>query len=195
MSDRIFETVVTTCSPAGVVHVAPMGVRYVEGEVVLKPFRPSQTLDNIVSTRRAVLNVITDVRVFAGCVTGRRSWPTVPVNAPDGTCAQRLACAHSHALLRLASTDDDAQRPTLRLVRMHEAQHSAFRGFNRAQAAVIEGAVLVSRLHLLPAEKVDSELAYLRIAIDRTAGAEELEAWGWLLEAVARHRAPATEAA
>ena len=195
MAERIFETVVTTCSPAGVVHVAPMGVRYLDGEVVLKPFRPSQTLDNILATRAAVLNVLTDVRVFAGCVTGRRSWPTVPVDAPDGAPAARLACAHSHALLGVAHVDDDAQRPTLRLVRLHEAQHAFFPGFNRAQAAVIEGAVLVSRLHLLPREKVDAELAYLQIAIDKTAGPEELEAWGWLQEAVARHRAPTVEAA
>jgi hypothetical protein len=195
MSDSIFETVITTCSPAGVVHVAPMGVRYAGGEVVLKPFRPSQTLDNILATRRAVLNVLSDVRVFAGCVTRRRDWPTVPVNAPDGSIGARLACAHSHALLGVASVDEDAQRPTLRLVRLHEAQHSAWPGFHRAQAAVIEGAVLVSRLHLLPREKIDSELAYLQIAIDRTAGAPELEAWGWLLEAVARHRAAVAEAA
>ncbi|HET8747313.1 MAG TPA: DUF447 domain-containing protein [Ramlibacter sp.] len=195
MSERIFETVVTTCSPEGAVHIAPMGVRYAEGAVVLKPFRPSHTLDNILSTRRAVLNVLTDVRVFAGCVTGRRSWPTVPVNAPDGTVAVRLACAHSHVLLQLAEVQDDAQRPVLRLVRMHEAQHSFFAGFNRAQAAVIEGAVLVSRLHLLPREKVETELGYLRIAIAKTAGPEELEAWGWLQEAVALHRALAPEAA
>lgn len=195
MSEQIFETVITTCSPAGAVHVAPMGVRYVDGEVVLKPFRPSQTLDNILATGRAVLNVLTDVRVFAGCVTGRRDWPTVPVNAPDGSVAARLACAHSHALLRLAEVRDDAQRPTLRLARMHEAQHSAFSGFNRAQAAVIEGAVLASRLHLLPRDKIDSELAYLQIAIDKTAGPQELEAWGWLQEAVARHRARCMEAA
>ena len=193
MSDYIFETVVTTCAPDGVVHVAPMGVRYVEGKVVLKPFRPSQTLDNILATRRAVLNVLTDVRVFAGCVTGRKVWPTVPVNAPDGSPAVRLACAHSHTLLRLSGVHDDAQRPTLRLARMHEAQHSVYPGFNRAQAAVIEGAVLVSRLHLLPRDKIEGELAYLQIAIDKTAGGPELEAWAWLQEAVARHcaRAPA----
>jgi len=193
MSDYIFETVVTTCAPDGAVHVAPMGVRYVEGKVVLKPFRPSQTLDNILATRRAVLNVLTDVRVFAGCVTGRRDWPTVPLHGGDGSIGARLACAHSHALLRLAEVHEDAQRPTLRLERMHEAQHSAFPGFNRAQAAVIEGAVLVSRLHLLPRDKIEGELAYLQIAIDKTAGGPELEAWAWLQEAVARHcaRAPA----
>lgn len=194
MNDRIFETVVTTCAPDGTVHIAPMGVRYVGEEVVLKPFRPSRTLDNVLATRTAVLNVLTDVRVFAGCVTGRRSWPTLPVEG-GGTPAVRLACAHSHVLLRLADVSDDAQRPTLRLARVREAQHTAFRGFNRAQAAVLEGAVLVSRLHLLPREKVESEMAYLQIAVDKTAGTAEQDAWGWLRDAVARHHAPALGAA
>ena len=187
MSDRIFEVVITTCAPDGVVHVAPMGVRYVGDDVVLKPFRPSRTLDNVLATRTAVLNVVTDVRVFAGCVTGRRQWPTLPA----GPAAARLACAHAHLLLHLDEVQEDPQRPTLRLARVDEVQHAIVPGFNRAQAAVIEGAVLVSRLHLLPSDKIDAEMAYLQIAIDKTAGAPELEAWGWLQQAVARHRAPA----
>ena len=190
MNECIFETVVTTCAADGAVHVAPMGVRYVGDEVVLKPFRPSRTLDNVLATRAAVLNRLTDVRVFAGCVTGRHDWLTLPVDA-IGAPAVRLACAHSHVLLRLHSVSDDAQRPTLRLARVQEVQHSAFAGFNRAQAAVIEGAVLVSRLHLLPPEKIEGEMAYLQIAVDKTAGTAEREAWGWLQQAVALHHAPA----
>jgi hypothetical protein len=189
MSERIFEVVVTTCAPPGPVHIAPMGVRYVGNDVVLKPFRPSRTLDNVLATGTAVLNVVTDVRVFAGCVTGRKSWPTLPVEGREG--AVRLACAHAHVLLRLADVQEDPQRPVLRLARVQEVQHSALPGFNRAQAAVIEGAVLASRLHLLPREKIATEMAYLQIAIDKTAGPEELEAWGWLREAVALYHAPA----
>jgi uncharacterized protein len=187
MNDQIFETVVTTVDAAGAVHVAPMGVRYRDGGiVVLMPFVPSTTLDNITASGHAVLNIVTDTRVFAGCVTGRRDWPTRPAERIAGV---RLACALSHAELRLASRSDDAQRPVLRLSRVHEVIHAPFAGFNRAQAAVIEAAVLVSRLHLLPGDKVDREMAYLQIAIDKTAGAEEREAWGWLREAVAAHRA------
>jgi hypothetical protein len=40
---------------------------------------------------------------------------------------------------------------------------------------------------------VDAEMNYLQIAIDKTAGPEEHEAWGWLTEAVARHRAAARQ--
>jgi hypothetical protein len=189
MNDQIFETVVTSLSPSGAPHIAPMGVRYRGDHVVLMPFKPSTTLDNITATRHAVLNVVTDTRVFAGCVTGRRAWPTVSAERIRGV---RLTAALSHLELALHEQQDDAQRPVLILRRVHEAMHAPFVGLNRAQAAVVEGAVLVSRLHMLPQQKIDTEMAYLQIAIDKTAGPAEHEAFGWLLEAVAAHRAKRT---
>jgi hypothetical protein len=60
---------------------------------------------------------------------------------------------------------------------------------NRAKAAVVEAAILVSRLGMLPRDKVEREIAYLEIAIGKTAGDDEREAWGWLLEAVRAHYA------
>ena len=186
MNDQIFETVLTTVAADGRVHVAPMGVRYPAGQVVLMPFKPSTTLDNVLATEHAVLNLVTDSRVFAGCVTGRRSWPTVPADKIAGV---RLVHALAHVELALQQHLDDAQRPVLRMARVYEASHAPFMGLNRAQHAVVEGAVLVSRLHMLPAAKIDAEMAYLQIAIDKTAGPEEHEAWGWLRDAIAAHRA------
>jgi hypothetical protein len=186
MNDVIYETVVTTVSAEGVPHIAPMGVRYQDNHVVLMPFRPSATHDNIVATGHAVLNLLTDPRVFAGCVTGRRQWPLVPADKVKG---MRLQAALAHVELTLAKRRDDAQRPVLQMDRTHEVTHAPYIGFNRAQAAVIELAVLVTRLHMLPAEKIDSEMAYLQIAIDKTSGPHEREAWGWLRDAVATYRA------
>jgi hypothetical protein len=177
----IYETVVTTLSPEGAVHVAPMGARYLGDTVVLMPFKPSTTLDNIIRTGHAVLNTLTDVRVIAGCVTGRKHWPTLPAERVPGV---RLAAALGHAELRLSGHDDHPQRPVLHLARVHQASHGWFDGLNRAQAAVVEAAVLVSRLRLLPADKIRAEMTYLRIAIDKTAGPLEHEAWGWLQDAV-----------
>ena len=48
---------------------------------------------------------------------------------------------------------------------------------------------------MLPPQKLDSEMAYLQIAIDKTAGPEEREAWGWLVDAVKRHRDKTADAA
>ena len=68
-----------------------------------------------------------------------------------------------------------------------EATHAPFTGFNRAKAAVLELAILVSRLGMLPREKIETEIGYLTIAIEKTAGPEEKEAWGWLMEKVTVH--------
>jgi hypothetical protein len=188
MNEVIFETVISTVDAAGVPHIAPMGVRYdgtgPSAQVVLMPFKPSATYDNIVATGHAVLNIVTDTRVFAGCVTGRRNWPLQPAQAVPGV---HLQTALSHVELRLAGSDGDAQRPRLRMARVHEVQHAPFVGLNRAQAAVLEAAVLVSRLHMLPPAKVAAEMAYLQIAIDKTAAPAEHEAWAWLKAAIAAH--------
>jgi hypothetical protein len=87
------------------------------------------------------------------------------------------------------SVVEDAVRPRFRCAVVHEETHAPFHGFNRAKAAVVEAAILVSRLHLLPAEKLDREIAYLQIAIDKTGGPRERQAWGWLMDKVAEHRA------
>lgn len=184
MNDQIFETVITTVALDGTPHVAPMGVRYLDEQVVLMPFKPSSTLANVLATGAAVMNLVLDTRIFAGCVTGRRDWP---LQAAERITGMRLQAALGHVELALDKLVDDVQRPALHLARVHEAMHGRFAGFNRAQAAVIEGAVLVSRLRLLPPDKVEREMAYLQIAIDKTAGAGEREAWSWLQAAVADH--------
>ncbi|MBP0594108.1 DUF447 family protein [Paraburkholderia sp. LEh10] len=183
----IHETIITTASHDGVPHVAPMGVRFEQNLAILAPFRPSKTLDNIVATHAAVINFTTDVRVFAGCVTGaQREWPT---RAASRVGSVRLQQSLAHTELTLDHMTDDPQRPVLHMRCVHSETHAPFGGFNRAQAAVVEGAILVSRLFMLPADKIDREMAYLQIAIDKTAGPDERVAWEWITAAVERFRA------
>jgi hypothetical protein len=181
----IRETIVTTTDAGGRVHIAPIGL-IVEGDgFVIAPFRPSQTLDNLRENPHAVANYTDDVLVFAGCLTGRRDWPTRPATRVPGAI---LEGALAHAELNVARVTEDAQRPRFHCSVVHQASHAPFRGFNRAQAAVIEAAILVSRLQLLPADKIDREIAYLQIAIDKTAGPRERQAWDWLMARIAAFR-------
>ena len=179
----IYETIITSIDESGKPHVTPFGVRH-EGAgedawIVISPYKPSTTLNNILATQSAVLNLTDDVRVFAGALTNRQPWQFIKTEQVSGV---RLTNCLAHVELILDKVQDDAMRPQLFMKKVAEYSHKAFAGFNRAQAAVIELAVLVSRLHLLPREKVQNELAYLQIAIDKTAGEREMEAWGWLLE-------------
>jgi uncharacterized protein len=182
----IHETIVTVRTESGGDHIAPMGVREERGWLVIAPFKPSATLDHIVRERCAVVNYTDDVRVFAGCLTGRWDWPTLP--AGQLRC-NRLAAALAHSELALERIEDDPQRSRLYCRELTRVTHAPFAGFNRAQAAVIEAAILVSRLHMLSRDKVDAEMEYLSIAVSKTAGPREQEAWGWLQERIARFRA------
>ncbi len=182
----IRETIVTTCSASGAVHIAPFGLIETPDGWVIAPFRPSVTLDNLLAVPELVANYVDDVRVFAGCLTGRRDWPCLPA---DRVRPPRLAAVLAHAELRVVAVTQDAQRPRLLCRVIHRGQHAPFLGFNRAQAAVVEGAILVSRLSMLPREQVEREMAHLAIAVGKTAGPAEQEAWDWLMQAVRDHAA------
>lgn len=183
---KIVETIITTQSGDGVVHVAPLGLIADGPHWIIAPFAPSRTLDNLRAVPFACASHTADVRVFAGCITGRKSWPTVPAAKIP---ASRLAACVSHWELAVEHVIEDAQRPRFICRVVHAASHETWAGYNRAQAAVIECAVLTSRLHMLPVEKVDAELEYLKIAISKTAGPAELEAWGWLMDKIAAWKA------
>ncbi len=177
----IQEIIVTTQNEDGTTHVAPMGIREENGLIVIAPFKPSATLENIQRNKSAVVNRIDDVRIFAGCLTGRKDWPLVPAEKIN---EQRLETALSHLELDLELYEDNELRPRLFLKPVLEVIHTAFKGFNRAQSAVLEAAILVSRLHILPEEKVNQEIEYLTMAIDRTAGENEKIAWQWLMDKI-----------
>lgn len=182
----IRETILTTVGGDGRVHIAPIGIIADGDGWIIAPFRPSTTLDNLIAVPFAVANYTDDVRIFAGCLTGRSAWPTT---ASDNVPVPRLAGALAHAELAVVDVTEHEQRPRFHCAVVHRRSHAPFTGFNRAKAAVVEAAILVSRLHLLPREKVEEEIAYLAIAVEKTAGAEEEEAWAWLIEAIRAHYA------
>lgn len=182
----IRESIVTTRNADGTAHIAPMGIHVLEESLVIAPFKPSTTLLNLERDGAAAINYTDDVRIYAGCVTGRHGWP---VRDADTLPVPRLQTCLAHSEVRVDRVEKDEQRPRFYCRVVHEVNHAPFHGFNRAQNAVIEAAILVTRLGMLPADKVDREIEYLRISIDKTAGAREREAWDWLMSAITEHRA------
>ena len=177
----ILETIITTIDVNGKTHVAPFGVRIENAQIIISPYRPSTTLENILASKVAVMNNTDDVRVFAGALTGREPWVLLPTSDVKGL---RLKNCLAHAELKLLNVRDDAKRPQLIMQIIKHENHAAFNGFNRAQAAVLELAVMVSRIERLTKTKVMTELQYLQIAVDKTAGENEREAWCWLVAKV-----------
>lgn len=181
----IQETIVTTQNGEGITHIAPMGIHVKGDSFIILPFRPSTTLNNFLETKVGVINYCDDVRVFAGCLTGRKDWPLKPAQEISGKV---LDCALAHSEVIVASIEEDETRPKLFCKTLHTANHAPFRGFNRAQFSVLEAAILISRLDMLPLQKIESEINYLRIGLGKTAGERELEAWAWIMEVVDNHK-------
>ncbi|MDB5559732.1 MAG: hypothetical protein JWQ36_2666 [Enterovirga sp.] len=174
----ILETIVTTKNADGSGwHLVPFGLIRENDGYIVAPFRPSPTIDNLESHPFLAASSPADIRVLAGCVTGRRGWPTLPCDRIEGV---RLAACYAHSEFEVVDVAGDQIRPRFRCRLVHAAAHLPLIGFNRAQAAVIEAAILSTRLGMLPPEKVRSEMEYLAIAIGKTAGPAEQEAWEWI---------------
>ncbi|MEG6509350.1 DUF447 domain-containing protein [Methyloligella sp. 2.7D] len=174
----IRETILTTMNAEGKLHVTPLGITAEEDGWSIAPFYPSTTLENLRAVPYAVANFTDDALIFAACLTGNKDWPTVPAEEIPGA---RLAKTLAHAELAVERIEEDELRPRFfcRVVRV--VNHAPFFGMNRAKSAVIEAAILASRLTMLPREKVEQEIAYLTIAIEKTAGPREREAWDLLM--------------
>ena len=186
----IRESIITTLHEDGSTHIAPMGVHEVNDHLMLAPFKPSATLNNLLHNGSATINYTDDVRVFAGCITGRRDWPTTDTDKIKGT---RLLNCLAHSEVEIDKHEDDEVRPRFYCNLVNEVTHQPFHGFNRAQSAVIELAILASRLQMLSDDKINSEIKYLEIGLNKTAGERELEAWGWLIDKINEHRQAETK--
>ena len=122
---RIVETIVTTTNEAGDAHIAPLGLIAEGARWVIAPFRPSRTLDNLRAVPFAVASHTDDVRVFAGCLTGRKSWPT---RAADKVRGVVLEGAISHWELAVDSVTEDGVRPRFVCRVVHTGQSSPVGG-------------------------------------------------------------------
>lgn len=173
----ILEGLVTTLDADGSPHLAPMGPRMADDfrTFELKPFPTSHTYANLKRDRAGVLHVTDDALLLAKAAVGAVDPfpPTVPAEQVDGVILADCCRALEFAITTL---DDSGRRVRLscNVVQAHELR--AFWGWNRAKHAVLEAAIMATRLHLLPAAEVEAEFRRLRVIVDKTAGDREREA-------------------
>src|SRR5690606_37200228 len=78
--------------------------------------------------------------------------------------------------------DDTAERTTLVAQRKELGVEREFFGFNRAQHAVIEAAILATRRHLISTETIREEYGRLQTIVNKTGAAAEHRAFDLLSE-------------
>src|SRR5438105_3661851 len=177
----ILEGLVTTLNPDGSPHLAPMGPR-VEGDFarfLLRPFPTSATYRNLLAHGEGVLHVTDDALLIAKAALGAAD-PLPPLRPAEQVDGFVLADCCRHYEFVVKKVDASGERVHMEAEVVHAGRHRDFWGFNRAKHAVVEAAILATRLHLLPPAEVAAEFARLRVIVEKTGGPAEHEAMSFL---------------
>ncbi|WP_088260043.1 DUF447 domain-containing protein [Fimbriiglobus ruber] len=183
----ILEGLVTTISPDGTPRLAPMGPK-VESDMsrfLLRPFPTSQTYQNLLKHGEGVLHTTDDALMMAKAAVGAvGSFP--PARAASVVRGSVLTGACRYFEFRVRSIDTSEPRVRIEAEVVATGVLREFFGFNRAKHAVIEAAILATRLTLLPREEIEAEFRKLRVIVEKTGGPDEFEAMTFL-EAHTQH--------
>ncbi len=181
----IVEGIVTSVNEAGHLNVAPMGP-IVLGDfasLLLRPFQPSTTFNNLATMRCGVFHVVDRVELIAQAAIGKLTvLPAVePANVIDGFVLQDCCRWFEFTVDSVDTAEARSQMPS---TIVHRGERRPFFGFNRARHAVLEAAILSTRLHLLSRQHVLSMIESLESAVEKTGGSEEKLAFAMLKEFV-----------
>jgi hypothetical protein len=142
----------------------------------LRPFRTSATFARLAATRQGVFHIVDDVELLARAAIGRLEPPpaTIPCRAVEG---EILADACRWYAFRVEAIDDATERSTLACRVVDRGVLREFLGFNRAKHAVVEAAILATRIGFLDPGEIDAELSRLAPLVAKTGAAAEARAF------------------
>ena len=190
---RILEGIVTTVSAAGAVNVAPMGPIVTDDfkTLILRPFHTAQTYRNLKEHGQGVFHVVDDVELLARAAVGQldRLPELLPAAQVRGWV---LADCCRYFEFEVTALDDRDERTRIEAQVVHTGRVRDFFGFNRAKHAVLEAAILATRLHLIPPAEIDADFKRLAVIVDKTGGLPERRAFAFLADFVTQQRAEAT---
>jgi len=179
--NMILEGIVTTTSATGDINIAPMGPR-VDVDMkrfLLRPFNTSTTYHNLRAHGEGVLHVTDDVLLLARTALGQlEPLPALMAARVIRGWVLRDACRFFE--FRVVSIDDREERISIDVEVVHHETLRDFFGFNRAMHAVIEAAILATRVHLLPLGEIEAEYRKLGVIVHKTGGEQEKQAWAFL---------------
>ncbi|HEY1785235.1 MAG TPA: DUF447 domain-containing protein, partial [Pirellulales bacterium] len=175
----ILEGLVSSTNADGSPHLAPMGPEATPAmdRLVLKPFQTSTTYQNLRRSGGGVFHVTDDVEQLARSAVGATDLGPRWLDHHPVEGGWILADACRWYAFRIRSVDDSAERVRMDAEVVERGRLRDFCGFNRAQHAVLEAAILATRVERLPADEIFAQLDRLRPLVEKTGGAAEERAW------------------
>jgi len=184
----ILEGIVTTLNEDGTPNISPMGpdVELNFERFVLKPYQTSTTYKNLNRDGEGVLHVTDDVELLARAAINAfdESPRRLPAKAINGVI---LTDACRWYAFRVSSLDDRDERTRIACEVIDRGRLREFFGLNRAKHAVVEAAILATRLGFLPIDDIRAEFDKLYPLIHKTGGKQEHTAFNLLFNHIQRH--------
>jgi uncharacterized protein len=177
----ILEGIVTTLNADGSVNISPMGpeVEPAMEQIVLKPYNTSTTYQNLKRSGQGVLHVTDDVELLARAAVGRIE-PQPAMSPATAVQGMILTGACRWYAFQVRALDDSQERVRIECDVVDRGVLREFFGFNRAKHAVLEAAILATRVDFLPAAEIRGEFERLRPLVTKTGGAAEKRAMDFL---------------
>ena len=176
----ILEGLLSIRTEDGSVHTAAMGPEVPDSrsinQLILKPFQSSRTSDILSALPEGVFHLTDNVLLFAQAVTGTLSQDLRirPAATVSGWILEDT-CEAFEFRIKKSDRSHDSSKLYATIQKTHFIR--PFRGFNRASHAVIEAAILFSRIQLLGGEHIQQQLELLRPLVAKTAGEQERNAF------------------
>jgi hypothetical protein len=115
----------------------------------------------------------------------------LPELVPAGdTSLLRLADCCRWLAFRVVQLDDAHDRATIVCDVVEHGTVREFFGFNRAKHAVLEAAILATRISILPVDEILAEIKRLASPVEKTAGEQERMAFDFLADHINRQLTP-----
>lgn len=189
----IIEGLVTSQNEDGEVNISPMGPvvpdsdpdsgqsppEQVLATFFLRPFATSRTARNLCRTRYGAFHITDDVELLARAAVGRLT-ERPKLSQLENIPAMVLGDACRWYAFQVREIDDSDMRLRLECHVVETGWNRDFLGFNRAKHAVVEGAILATRVEIVPRQEIESEMARLAILVEKTAGPPERRAFAFL---------------
>lgn len=178
----ILEAIVTTINDDETINISPMGSDVPcesFDSFYLKPFQTSQTYKNLSRKPNGVLHVTDDVLLLSQSAVGSVDPPPALLEI-DGVDGKVLANACRWYAFRVMGIDDSQPRTRIECQVVNRGRLRDFFGFNRAKHAVLEAAILATRIEFLPFDQIQTEFDRLAAMVEKTAGEQEHEAFEFL---------------
>ncbi len=189
----IIEGILTTRNPDGSAHLAAMGpiINAEQDQFRLRPYPDTTTFANLTRESNAVFHITDDASLIAA-IAIKCAPAAVPMTHAATCLGHVLRDCCQHFELRVSEVHP-APKVEFACELTHRAFHRPFLGFCRARHAVLEAAILATRVPYLPHDLIRSEYKKYTRIVEKTGTRSDAESMTMLQDFFERQSAIATD--